>query len=166
MQLADTFDPHTASLQDVALAAFAAASITKQDPMATGFAAVRIGVVMFVIPFVFAMYPQLLIIEQAVLDPAATTEKAYLPGHDGTLNVPELLWIVARLLVALYLLASALARFDARPLASWEFILRLFCAGAIMASAPMVHGGALIAAIALIVLHRMRGGTTVARTAD
>ncbi|MEM8979027.1 MAG: TRAP transporter large permease subunit [Pseudomonadota bacterium] len=75
----------------VALAAFAAASITKQDPMATGFAAVRIGVVMFVIPFVFAMYQQSLSIEQAALDPAATTEKVYLPGHDGTLNVPKLL---------------------------------------------------------------------------
>ena len=38
----------------VALAAFAAASITKEDPMMTGVAAVRIGIVMFVIPFVFA----------------------------------------------------------------------------------------------------------------
>jgi len=35
----------------VALAAFAAATITKAEPMATGFAAVRVGIVMFVIPF-------------------------------------------------------------------------------------------------------------------
>lgn len=140
----------------VALAAFAAASITKQDPMATGFAAVRIGVVMFVIPFVFAMYPQILLIEQAILDPAATTDKTYLPGHDGVLDVPGLLWILARLLVALYLLASALARFDKGPMASWEWMIRLVCAGAIMASAPLIHGGALIIAVSLIVIHRLR----------
>lgn len=41
----------------VALAAVAEASITNQDPMATGFSAVGSGIVMFVIPFVFAMYP-------------------------------------------------------------------------------------------------------------
>jgi TRAP-type uncharacterized transport system fused permease subunit len=43
----------------VALAAFAAASITKADPMKTGFSAVRSGIVMFTIPFVFALYPEL-----------------------------------------------------------------------------------------------------------
>ncbi|MEH6832574.1 MAG: TRAP transporter large permease subunit, partial [Sulfitobacter sp.] len=41
----------------VALAAFAASTITKADPMATGFSAVRSGIVMFAIPFVFAFYP-------------------------------------------------------------------------------------------------------------
>lgn len=34
----------------VAVAAFAASSITKADPIATGFAAVKAGIVMFVIP--------------------------------------------------------------------------------------------------------------------
>ena len=47
----------------VALAAFAASTITKADPMATGFSAVRSGIVMFIIPFVFAMYPELLLID-------------------------------------------------------------------------------------------------------
>jgi len=53
----------------VALAAFAAASITKAEPMSTGFAAVKVGIVMFVIPFVFALYPEVLLIEAAVIDP-------------------------------------------------------------------------------------------------
>ena len=44
----------------VALAAFAAASITNADPMRTGFSAVKSGIVMFTIPFVFAIYPCLL----------------------------------------------------------------------------------------------------------
>ena len=45
----------------VALAAFAAASITNADPMRTGFSAVKSGIVMFTIPFVFAIYPELLL---------------------------------------------------------------------------------------------------------
>jgi TRAP transporter 4TM/12TM fusion protein len=38
----------------VAIAAFAAASITKAEPLRTGVAAVRAGVVIFVVPFIFA----------------------------------------------------------------------------------------------------------------
>ncbi|MGI9402089.1 MAG: TRAP transporter large permease subunit, partial [Rhizobiaceae bacterium] len=41
----------------VALAAFAAATITRAEPMATGFSAVKSGIVIFVVPFVFAFYP-------------------------------------------------------------------------------------------------------------
>jgi TRAP transporter 4TM/12TM fusion protein len=41
----------------VAIAAFTAATITKAEPMSTAFSAVRSGIVMFVIPFVFALYP-------------------------------------------------------------------------------------------------------------
>ena len=46
----------------VALAAFAASTITKAEPMATGLSSVRSGIVMFTIPFVFAFYPELLLI--------------------------------------------------------------------------------------------------------
>ena len=53
----------------VALAAFAASTITKADPMKTGFSAVRSGIVLFTIPFVFAVYPELLLIDKAILDP-------------------------------------------------------------------------------------------------
>ena len=44
----------------VALAAFTAASITKAEPMATGFSALRSGIVIFVIPYVFALNPEIL----------------------------------------------------------------------------------------------------------
>lgn len=43
----------------VALAAFAAASIAKTPPMATGFMAMRLGVVKYIIPFCFALNPAL-----------------------------------------------------------------------------------------------------------
>ena len=53
----------------VAIAAFAASTISKAEPLATGFASVRAGVVMFTIPFIFAFYPELLIIDAAKIDP-------------------------------------------------------------------------------------------------
>ena len=44
----------------VALAAFAAATISKADPLATGMAAMRIGWAAFIIPFIFVASPTLL----------------------------------------------------------------------------------------------------------
>jgi len=44
----------------IALAAFAAASLSRADPMATGFAAMRMGWVAYVIPFLFVLSPSLL----------------------------------------------------------------------------------------------------------
>jgi TRAP transporter 4TM/12TM fusion protein len=44
----------------VAIAAFAAASLTRADPMKTGFAAVRFGWLAYVIPFMFVLSPSLL----------------------------------------------------------------------------------------------------------
>ena len=144
----------------VALAAFAAASITKADPMKTGFSAVRVGIVIFVIPFVFAMYPELLVIEAAVVDPiaAASGQIAYLPGYDGTIHWPSLLWLVARLGLALFLLASALTRFDRAELAHWETGLRLGLAVLVIQSSVTVHGIAIAGAVVLLVLHRKKVG--------
>ena len=141
----------------VALAAFAASSITRADPMATGFSAVRSGIVMFVIPFVFAVYPELLLIEAAVLDPTSTGARvSYLPGYDGTVELTHLLWLLARLVLALYLLASALARFDLAGLALWETGLRLALAALVISTDPAVYGPAIVAAVVWIGWHMYR----------
>ncbi len=141
----------------VALAAFAAASITKEDPMATGLSAVRSGIVMFVIPFVFAMYPSLLLIEAAVLDPTASgAEKLYLPGHDGRIHLDQLLWLLTRLAIALYLLASALAWFDRTRLSLWEVAARLILAAAVIHSSPYANIPALCLAAILVIMHIVR----------
>ena len=50
----------------VALAAFAAATISKADPLATGWAAMRIGWAAFILPFVFVASPALLFDGSAV----------------------------------------------------------------------------------------------------
>ena len=146
----------------VALAAFAAASITKAEPMATGFSAVRSGVVMFIIPFVFALYPELLLIEAAVVDPSSQGNKIeYLPGYDGQTRWMEIAWLMARLSLALYLVASALARFDRVRLATWEVAARLTLAALIATGDPVVYGTAIVSALVLVSLHILRGARLV-----
>ncbi|WP_235829907.1 TRAP transporter permease [Frigidibacter oleivorans] len=136
----------------VALAAYAAASITKADPIMTGLSAVRSGIVMFVIPFIFAAYPELLLIPQAVLDPQASGI-VYLPGYDGTVDVVNLVLLILRLTIALYLLASALTAFDFARLGAWQVALRLALAVGIILHDPVVHGIATAAGLAVLVAH-------------
>ena len=133
----------------VALAAYAAASITKADPIMTGFSALRSGIVMFVIPFIFAAYPELLLIPQAVLDPQAPG-MVFLPGYDGQVDVGHILLLCLRLTVALYLLASALAGFDFVRLRSWHIAFRIALAVGIILHDPLIHSVA--TGIALIVI--------------
>ena len=142
----------------VALAAFAAATITKAEPMATGFAAVRVGIVMFVIPFVFALYPEILLIEAAVIDPSTSegSEIKYLPGYTGEVNWGALIFVLLRLLLALYLLASALARYDRAALPIWDVGLRLGLAFFVMTKDPAMYGGAVVAAVLWLGMHFLR----------
>lgn len=136
----------------VAVAAFAAASITKADPMATGFAAVRAGIVMFVIPFVFAFYPELLLIEAAQIAPG-TDGAEYLPGYDGTIHLLPLIWLVARLALALYLLGSVLAGFDFGKLTILEMAIRLLLALLVLSSQSVIQIPAVVAGLGLIPLN-------------
>jgi len=141
----------------VAIAAFTAATITKAEPMATAFSAVRSGIVMFIIPFVFAMYPELLLIPAAVLDPSSMPSAAqYLPGYDGTLYLAPLAWLLIRLVLALYLIASALAGFDRKSLSAVEVAFRLVLAVLILFKPIELHLTAVVLASAWLVLHFFR----------
>ena len=146
----------------VALAAFAAASITKAEPMATGFSAVKSGIVMFVIPFIFALYPEILLIDDAVIDAAASASGAvvYITGYHGTVDVPALILVIGRLILALYLVSSALARFDRRQLGVGEVALRIALAIGLMMRYEFVYIGAGAAALALIAFHTIRRPAT------
>ncbi|WP_322867188.1 TRAP transporter permease [Aquicoccus sp. G2-2] len=136
----------------VAVAAFAASSITKADPMRTGLAAVRAGVVIFVIPFVFAFYPELLLIEPAQLNPIGGGAH-YLPGLDGTVHLGHLAFVFARVLLALYLLASVLARFEARPIGRWELLMRLALALLVLQKTLWLSTLGIVITLALIAWH-------------
>ena len=142
----------------VALAAFAASTITKADPMGTAFSAVKSGIVIFIIPFVFALYPEILLINDAVIDASQAGSSAvkYLPGYDGTLDLTALAWVLTRLVLALYLISSALARFDAIALDWKEIGIRLLLAVAMMTTYPVLAMAAFVGGIVWVVLHHAR----------
>jgi TRAP transporter 4TM/12TM fusion protein len=139
----------------VAIAAFAASTISKADPLATGFAAVRAGIVVFTIPFVFAFYPELLLIEQAQIAQSLTgsSVKTYLPGYDGTVSFGPLSWLLFKLLVVLYLVGSALMKFDARRLSTMSVFIRIVAAILILFKIPVISISALIAAFLILIHH-------------
>ena len=135
----------------VALAAFAAATITKADPMQTGLSAVRSGIVIFTIPFVFAIYPELLMIDKAVMDPSVPG--TFLPGYTGDLQVVPLFLLVGRVILSLYFVASALAGYDAKALNPLEIALRLALAALILFKPIEIYGPAIIAWVVVIGFH-------------
>lgn len=137
----------------VAMAAFAASTITRADPMRTGFSAVKSGIVMFTIPFVFAIYPELLLIDKAVIDPASG---AYLAGYDGEINTGWLAFLVARLALSLYLVSSALAAFDRKALSTVEIVIRLAIAILILSRPMEVYAPAILAGMAVLGFHVFR----------
>ena len=139
----------------VALAAFAAASITKAEPMATGLSAVKSGIVIFIVPFVFAFHPELLLIKDAIVDAQSPTG-AFLPGYDGGFAAGAFALLILRLILALYLLSSALAAFDKRRLAAWEVCLRLALAVLLMVKPDTVWVAATLGSAAVLALHHFR----------
>ena len=139
----------------VALAAFAAASITKAEPMATGLSAVKSGIVIFIVPFIFAFHPELLLINEAILDPQSPTG-GFLADYDGQFAFGAFVLLLLRLVLALYLLSSALAAFDKSRLAALEISLRLILAVLLMMKPEAIWISAALAAIAVLALHSLR----------
>lgn len=149
----------------VALAAFAASTITKADPMATGFSAVRSGIVMFAIPFVFAFYPEFLLIDQALVDPSSARGDP-LPGYENGVTWLSFIWLLARLGLTLFLVASALARFDVYALSVPMVFVRLSLAVLILLRPEAIHMSAVAVALGMLVWHRMKGGDKGSATAQ
>ena len=149
----------------VALAAFAASTITKADPMATGFSAVRSGIVMFAIPFVFAFYPEFLLIDQALVDPSSARGDP-LPGYENGVTWLSFISLLARLGLTLFLVASALARFDVYALSVPMVFVRLSLAVLILLRPEAIHMSAVAVALGMLVWHRMKGGDKGSATAQ
>lgn len=140
----------------VAVAAFAAASITGAEPMRTGFAAVRVGIVMFTIPFVFAWYPELLLIQEAVTITDDSGQRALIDGYSGQADWGQLSMLLARLALALYLIASALSRFDKTAMSNYEVALRLLAAVLLLWKTPVVMFVGLALSAVIFTLHYLK----------
>ncbi len=137
----------------VAVAAFAAASITGGEPMRTGVAAVRVGIVMFTIPFVFAWYPELLLIEQAVTITSSTGQQVLIEGYTGEPDWGQLSMLLARLVLALYLVASALTGYDKSALVRGETSVRILIALLVLWKTPLIMTIGLVLAAVLLAWH-------------
>ncbi len=118
----------------VAIAAYAAAPIAGANPLITAFMSFRLGLAKFIIPFVFAFYPTLLIVE--------------------TFDLLSFVWIVIRSCFCIWLFSSALSAYDKRRLTIPEIILRFIAAFAMLVLSPLVHIPALLIGVALILFDR------------
>ncbi len=124
----------------VAVAAYAAASISGSPPLKTAMYAIRIGLVKFIVPFAFAFYPVLLIVEESGVD----------------FEMTAFLSAAVRLLFVIYLVSSAVLAFDQRRLPAWEIVLRLALALGALITNPLVHWPATAAALVFLVWHAIR----------
>ncbi len=118
----------------VAIAAYAAAPIAGANPLLTSLMAFRLGMAKFIIPFIFAFYPTLLIVEEFSLLP--------------------FIWIVARTCFCIWLFSSALSGFDRRALSLAEIVLRFVTAFACLMLSPLIHLPAIALGIGLILFDR------------
>ena len=121
----------------VAMAAFAAASISGGGAIGTAVQATRIGIVIFAIPFLFAFNPEMLIVAEA----------------GGTFNLTGFLYLMLRLALLIYMLASAASRFDRVRMPIWEPFARVAAGLALISPDMAVSGGAVVACVALLALH-------------
>ncbi len=120
----------------VAIAAYAAAPIAGSNPLMTALMSFRLGMAKFIIPFIFAYYPSVLIVEQF---------------HAGTF-----VWIIVRTLFCIWLFSSALSAFDRGRLSVVEVIFRFATAFALLATNPAIHLPAIAGGVALIAWDRIR----------
>jgi TRAP transporter 4TM/12TM fusion protein len=121
----------------VAIAAYAAASIAGGPPMMTAIYAMRIGLVKFLVPFVFAFYPVILIVQES----------------GATFEWIAFLSILLRLIIVIYLVSSAVIGFDQRRLPVWEIIFRLLLGLLIIYTDPLVHWGTAGVAVLFLIWH-------------
>ena len=137
----------------VAIAAYAAASIAEAPPIRTAMMALRVGLVKFAVPFIFAYYPVILIVPEVF-------------PKGESFEVTNFLTVSFRLLIFIYLISSAVISFDQRRLPVWETVFRLVLAIAVMITLPYVHWTATVIALAYIIWHQFRHGRQPALAND
>ena len=119
----------------VAIAAYAAAPIAGSNPMSTGFNALRLAAVGFIIPFVMIYYPSISIVIQ--------------------FNWGEFLWILARMPVVIWLVASGLIGCDSKRLVPLERVVRAICGLVMLTEFLPVQIAAYMIGLFLVIRHRV-----------
>ena len=124
----------------VAVAAYAAASIAESPPLKTAVYALRVGMVKFIVPFMFAYYPVLLLVDESGVE----------------FNFPDFASALIRFLLVIYMVSSATLGFDKRHLAIWEIGGRLILAFFVLHIDPALHWPAFAAGLAFVGWHYFR----------
>lgn len=141
----------------VALAAFAAAPIAGADPIRTGLSAARLSLAGFLIPFIFVYHPAAIYKLQVFFEwfeGKAVDSPAMI--DISTVGWGDLGWVILAFTVAMWLLASALAGFDKRPLNVIERLARVIIGLAVLVPDYTIGLIALVLAIILIFIHRIK----------
>ncbi|MBT7030276.1 MAG: hypothetical protein HN970_05325, partial [Rhodospirillaceae bacterium] len=99
--------------------------------------AMRIGLVKFIVPFAFAFYPVLLIVEESGVP----------------FEILAFASAIVRLGLVIYLVSSATLVFDQRRLPAWEVVLRLGLAVGALYIDPFIHWPAFAIGIAFLIWH-------------
>ena len=129
----------------VALAAFAAASISKASPMSTGWKATHIAIAGFVIPYM------------AVYDPALMLQA----GPSGSIEPLAVLYIVAKAILAIGLWGGAAIGFLLGPLNALERIVAFAAAALLVAALPLTDELGFAACALFVAWHWWRTRATL-----
>jgi TRAP transporter 4TM/12TM fusion protein len=124
----------------VALAAFAAASISKASPMRTGWKATHIAIAGFVIPYM------------AVYSPALMLQ----PGPSGAVEPLAVLYVTAKALLAIGLWGGAAIGFLLGPLSAFERAVAFASAALLVAAVPLTDELGFAACAAFVIWHWLR----------
>ena len=138
----------------VALAAFAAAPIAGANPVETGFAAARIGIAGFLIPFVFVFHPAVLYKLQVLFvwfGGETPTSSAMI--DITTVTWGAFFWIILAFTVAMWCLASAMAGHDRTSLKPFERIARAGLALLMLVPQAFIAVPALLLAVSMTLYH-------------
>ena len=149
----------------VALAAFAAAPIAGASPMRTGFAAARIALAGFLIPFVFVYHPAVLYKLQILF--VWFGEEA--PNSRAMMDINAVswggfFWVIFAFTLANWLLSTALAGFERKTLAIPERIMRAILGVCVLVPSVTIAGGATAIALGLVALHNLAARKTETST--
>jgi TRAP transporter 4TM/12TM fusion protein len=121
----------------VALAAYAAAPIAGSRPLETAMQSLRISLVGFLIPFVFAFNPSLLIVE--------------------SFEIGAFVWVIARLLAAVWMIATAFAGYDMRGRIGFVLRIARLAAGiVVLLPDPTLEIGGFAVCVVLYGIDRFR----------
>ena len=116
----------------VALAAYAGSAIAKSNPMKTGVTATRLAITAFIVPYIFAFSPEMLII-----------------GSDNPWY--EIVLLVITALCGIYIVSAGMEGYLLRPMPWWQRILAL-AGGLCMIIPGLATDIAGVALIALVVV--------------